>query len=141
MSRISITFFAAAVVYALGGMLLGMYMGGSNDHTMAPVHAHINLLAWASLALMGAFYGLAGDTAPARLAWANFGLSNVGNLMALPMVALIQAGKPPVVPVLLGGEVAIVAGMLLFGAAIITVARAAPAPAAATRKPSVAKAA
>ena len=89
----------------------------------------------------GAFYGLAGDAAPPRLAWANFGLSNLGNLMALPMVAMIQAGKPPVVPVLLGGEVAIVAGMLLFGAAIVTVAQAAPPPATATRKPSVAKAA
>ena len=124
MSRISITFFGAAVIYALGGMVLGMYMGGSNDHTMAPVHAHINLLGWASLALMGAFYGLAGDKVPTKLAWTNFGLSNLGNVMTLPMVALIQAGKPPVVPVLVGGEVAIVAGMLTFGLALVSVARA-----------------
>jgi hypothetical protein len=130
MSRISITFFGAAVVYALGGMVLGMYMGGSGDHTMAPVHAHINLLGWASLALMGAFYGLAGDRTPAKLAWANFGLSNLGNAMTLPMVAVIQTGKPPIVPLLVGGEVAIVAGMLLFGAALLVVARA-PAAAAA----------
>jgi hypothetical protein len=127
MSRISIAFFGAAVVYALGGMMLGMYMGASADHTMAPVHAHINLLGWASLALMGAFYGLAGARAPAKLAWANFGLSNLGNLMSLPMVALIQSGKPPIVPVLVGGEVAIVLGMLLFGVAIVQVGRATPA--------------
>jgi hypothetical protein len=97
---------------------------------MAPVHAHINLLGWASLALMGAFYGLAGDRTPAKLAWANFGLSNLGNAMTLPMVAVIQTGKPPIVPLLVGGEVAIVAGMLLFGAALLVVARA-PAAAAA----------
>lgn len=127
MSRISLTFFGAAVVYAVGGMVLGMYMGASQDHTMAPVHAHINLLGWASLALMGAFYGLAGDRAPPKLAWANFGLSNLGNLMSLPMVAMIQAGKPPIVPLLVGGEVAIVLGMLLFGASILAVARSAPA--------------
>jgi hypothetical protein len=136
MSRISITFFGAAVVYALGGMLLGIYMGGANDHTMAPVHAHINLLGWASLALMGSFYGLAGAAAPAKLAWLNFGLSNLGNLMALPMVAVIQAGKPPIVPVLIGGEVAIVAGMLVFGLALITVARAQPAAAATKAAPA-----
>jgi hypothetical protein len=130
MSRISITFFAAAVVYALGGMVLGMYMGGSGDHTMAPVHAHINLLGWASLALMGAFYGLAGAQVPAKLAWANFGVSNLGNILTLPMVAVIQSGKPPNVPVLVGGELAIVGGMLLFGAAIVVVARATPAAAA-----------
>jgi len=127
MSRISIAFFGAAVVYALGGMVLGVYMGASNDHTMAPVHAHINLLGWASLALMGAFYGLAGARTPAKLAWANFGLSNLGNLLALPMVAVVQSGKPPIVPVLVGGEVAIVLGMLLFGIAIIQVARSSPA--------------
>jgi hypothetical protein len=132
MSRISITFFGAAVVYALGGMVLGMYMGASNDHAMAPVHAHINLLGWATLALMGAFYGLAGAHAPAKLAWANFGVSNLGNILTLPMVAMIQAGKPPIVPVLLAGEIGIVLGMLLFGAALIVTARAAPASAAAT---------
>jgi hypothetical protein len=108
-------------------MVLGMYMGASNDHTMAPVHAHINLLGWASLALMGAFYGLAGARAPAKLAWTNFGLSNLGNLLTLPMVAVIQSGKPPIVPVLVGGEVAIVLGMLLFGVAIVQVGRATPA--------------
>lgn len=142
MSRISIAFFGTAVVYALGGMVLGMYMGGSGDHSMAPVHAHINLLGWASLALMGAFYGLAGDRTPARIAWANFGLSNLGNLLSLPMVAVIQSGKPPIVPVLVGGEVLIVAGMLLFGVAILTVARATPAAsAAAPAKSPAAKAA
>ena len=135
MSKISIAFFGAAVVYALGGMVLGMYMGGSGDHSMAPVHAHINLLGWASLAIMGAFYGLAGDRTPAKLAWANFGLSNVGNLMSLPMVAVIQSGKPPIVPVLVGGELAIVAGMLAFGLSLIVVARA-PAAAAAPARPA-----
>jgi hypothetical protein len=127
MSRISIAFFGAAVVYALGGMVLGMYMGGSNDHTLAPVHAHINLLGWASLAIMGAFYGLAGAATPMKLAWTNFGLSNIGNIATLPMVGLIQLGKPPIVPLLVGGEVTIVAGMLLFGAAVVMVGRASPA--------------
>jgi hypothetical protein len=56
------------------------------------------------------------------------------------MVAMIQAGKPPIVPVLLAGEICIVLGMLLFGAALIVTARAAPASAAATT-PDVRKAA
>jgi hypothetical protein len=42
-------------------------------------------------------------------------------------VAVIQSGKPPIVPVLVGGEVAIVLGMLLFGVAIVQVGRATPA--------------
>ena len=64
MSRISIAFFGSAALYALAGMALGMFMGASGDHSLAPVHAHINLLGWATLALMGSFYGLAGSRTP-----------------------------------------------------------------------------
>lgn len=141
MSRISISFYGVAVIYALGGMVLGMYMGGSGDHSMAPVHAHINLLGWATLALMGAFYGLAGEKAPAKVAWANLAVSNVGNVLALPMVALIQMGKPPIVPILVGGEILIVAGMLLFGLSILMVARGQTASAQAPAKAPAARAA
>lgn len=130
MSRISTAFFAAAVLYALVGMSLGMMMGASNDHTLAPVHAHINLLGWASLAIMGAFYGIAGARAPGKIAWTNFTVSNLGNLMSLPMVALIVQGKPPITPLLIGGEALIVLGMVLFGVAVLLVGARSPAAAA-----------
>lgn len=130
MSRIATAFFGAAVLYALVGMAMGIIMGASNDHTLSPVHAHINLLGWASLALMGAFYGIAGGRAPGKVAWANFAVSNVGNLMSLPMVALIVSGKPPILPLLIGGELLIVLGMLLFGAAVLVVGARSPAAAA-----------
>lgn len=127
MSRITVAFFGAAVLYALAGMLLGMIMGASNDHTLAPVHGHINLLGWASLALMGAFYGLAGDLAPAKLAWLNFGVSNLGNLITLPLLAMLLEGDTAVIPIMAAGEVLLVAGMLIFGVAVVKVARRAPA--------------
>jgi hypothetical protein len=127
MPRISLAFFGAAVLYALAGMVLGMVMGATNDHTFTPVHAHINLLGWASLALMGAFYGLAGEAAPVRLAWINFAVSNLGNLVALPCLTLLLSGDTAIVPKLVVGEVLIVLGMLLFGAAVLVVARRAPA--------------
>ena len=43
----------AAVVYLVLGVGLGIYMGASGDHVMVPVHAHFNLLGWASLAPLG----------------------------------------------------------------------------------------
>ena len=46
----------AAVVYLVMGVGLGIYMGASGDHVMVPVHAHFNLLGWASLALVGLIY-------------------------------------------------------------------------------------
>jgi len=123
MSRISIAFFAAAVLYALVGMILGIVMGSSGDHSAMPLHAHINLLGWASLAIMGAFYGIAGDRTPTRLAWANFWASNVGNLMSLAMLVLVVQGKPPILPILIPGEILIVLGMVIFGVSVLMVGR------------------
>jgi hypothetical protein len=123
MSRISIAFFGSAVLYALAGTLLGIVMGASNDHTLAPVHAHINLLGWASLAVMGAFYGLAADLAPARLAWLNFVLSNIGNLITLPLLAMLLMGDAAVVPTMAVGEVLTLVGMAVFALSIFAVAR------------------
>jgi hypothetical protein len=127
MSRISIAFFGAATLYALTGMVLGMVMGASGDHTLAPVHAHINLLGWASLALMGGFYGLAGVRTPLKLAWVNFALSNIGNLITLPLLVRLLLGDPSVGPMMAGGELLIVGGMVLFGLSVIVVARRTPA--------------
>jgi len=119
MSRISIAFFTAAVLYALAGMGLGMFMGASEDFTMRPLHAHINLLGWATLGLMGAFYGVAGARAPQRLGWVVFGMMNAGNLMLLSMLYVLLQGKPPILPILIGGEAMVVLSMALFGVSVL----------------------
>lgn len=127
MSRICKAFFATAVIYGLAGMVLGVMMGKSGDHSAMPLHAHINLLGWASLALMGAFYGIAGGHASARLAWGVFALSNVGNLMLLSQLASIVQGKPPILPILIPGELLVIAGMALFGLSVLLAGRRTPA--------------
>lgn len=38
-------------VYLLAGMLMGVAMGAAGDFTLRPVHAHMNLLGWAVLAV------------------------------------------------------------------------------------------
>ena len=45
-----------AAVYLIIGILLGIGMGISNNHILTPVHAHLNLLGWASMGLMGLLY-------------------------------------------------------------------------------------
>src|SRR4028118_1855387 len=37
---------------------MGIYMGIAHDFSLAPVHAHMNLVGWASLALFGITYKL-----------------------------------------------------------------------------------
>lgn len=48
--------FRIAVVFVLIGMVMGVYMTASHNHALAPAHAHINLIGWVSLFLIGLFY-------------------------------------------------------------------------------------
>lgn len=132
MPRVSYAFFLSAIVYGICGMILGMVMGMSQDHTLMPVHAHVNLLGWVSLAIMGGFYALAGERGPPRLAWVNFALSNLGILLVGPLLAvLLTKGDMRVVPFMALGEVMLVSGMVVFGIAVLRTAKAGPRPVAA----------
>ena len=48
--------FRIAVLFVLVGMIAGVYMAASHEHALAPAHAHINLIGWVSLFLIGLFY-------------------------------------------------------------------------------------
>ena len=56
MPRLPLLFLTTAAFCLVCGVGLGIAMGISHDFHLAPVHAHLNLLGWASLALMGLTY-------------------------------------------------------------------------------------
>jgi cbb3-type cytochrome oxidase subunit 1 len=89
MPRVSAAFFALGALLVLGGMSLGEYMAAHTNFTLAPLHAHINLLGWVTLALMGTFYALTKETYSPKLAWANFILSATGMLAMIPFLYLV----------------------------------------------------
>lgn len=39
-------FIKSAVVYIILGMILGIYMAASQNHSQMPTHAHLNLIGW-----------------------------------------------------------------------------------------------
>jgi len=43
-------------LYPVVGILFGIYMGGSGDGILAPVHAHINLLGFTLMTVFGIAY-------------------------------------------------------------------------------------
>lgn len=119
MNKLALAFFSIAPVYGLIGMVWGMYMGSSGDHSMMPAHAHLNLLGLVLNGVFGAFYAFAGNRSGGKLGWANFWLSNVGVCIMIPtLVIILNLGGPPgpaqIVPMGIG-EVATVLGLLLFG--------------------------
>jgi cbb3-type cytochrome oxidase subunit 1 len=113
------------VLGALVGMSLGIYMGSNENFTLAPVHAHINLLTWVSMMLYGLFYRVVPASAKGALPTAHFGLNVLGVLIMAPSLTILllsQAASAPVlgftaksiVPILAGGELLTVLSMLLF---------------------------
>jgi len=80
-----------APVYVLIGMGFGIFMGATADFSLAPAHAHLNLIGWVTMALYGTFYALAKD-ASKRLAWITFWLNNLATTIMFPSLAMVLRG-------------------------------------------------
>ncbi|MFE5321249.1 cbb3-type cytochrome c oxidase subunit I [Paenibacillus sp. NPDC056579] len=103
-----------ASVYFVLGIALGMFMSISHKFDYASVHAHINLLGWASLALAGIVYHVFPKSAESVLGKIHFWLHNVGlPIMMIGLFLLVSgvAGMEPVIAV--GGTVTSI-GVVLF---------------------------
>ena len=72
-----VAFLKIAVFYLLVGICLGIWMGAHENFTLAPLHAHLNLLGWATMALAGLIYNLFPQAGASRLAKVHFWLANV----------------------------------------------------------------
>ena len=118
MNRLSLAFFTTGALCALGGMIWGAYMGATENFTLSPAHAHLNLVGWASLALMGTFYAISGKAG--RLGWTNYGLSTLGVVLMIPSLALYLGGQPAAQSGLMAGTLVTILGMLTFVASVLS---------------------
>jgi hypothetical protein len=119
MPRVSAAFFALGAVCVFFGMLWGMHMGESEDFTLMPAHAHLNLLGWVTMALYGTFYALTHASLKPKLAWTNFALSAIGVAALIPSLALyLPARDTKYVPGIIVGEIATVLGLLVFAVSV-----------------------
>jgi cbb3-type cytochrome oxidase subunit 1 len=85
-----------AALYFVVAVLLGVYMGASNDHTLLPVHAHLNLLGWVSLAIIGLIYARYPALGETKLARIHFWLHNIGLPPLMLGVAYMYSGNPEI---------------------------------------------
>ena len=99
-NRLGRAWLRVAVVYFVVAVMLGIVMGASGNHTLMPVHAHLNLLGWVSMSL----FGLIGAACPAvsrgLVATVQFWLHNLGVPVMLGALAFRlegYAGAEPVV--------------------------------------------
>lgn len=107
-------FLRLAVVYVVLGVTLGIVMAASHDYTFRPVHAHLNLLGWASMALFGLWYRSAPAAGETRLAKAHFWLHNIALPIQMITLAMFVNGNTSVEPVLALASVVIGIGVVCF---------------------------
>jgi len=117
-------FIHIAVVYVVIGATLGLYMGISGRFTLAPVHAHLALLGWVSLALAGLLYHLYPAAARTRLAAAHFWLHNAGLPVFMVGLALVLTGSEGLIPAVAAGASLVLAGLVCFAANVLRNVRA-----------------
>ncbi|WP_144184775.1 cytochrome-c oxidase [Elioraea rosea] len=121
MQRLPLIFLATAAFCLLLGTGLGIGMGIAHDFRFSPVHAHLNLLGWTSLALMGLTYAVYPALGQNRLAAiAQFTLSGVSALLFPVGIAIsIDTGNPGFA---IATSLAWFAGVALFLARIVLLA-------------------
>jgi hypothetical protein len=106
--------FRTATVMALAGIGMGIGMAASHDHSLMPVHAHLNLLGWVSLFLFGIYYKLNPNTDSSRLAIVQSGVWAFGTVVLTVAVAALHLGHAGAEPVAAIGSLILLGGMLLF---------------------------
>ena len=114
-----VRFLRIAVVYLVVGACLGLAMGLKENFVLAPVHAHLLLLGWASLALAGIIYHLHPDAATTRLASVHFWLHNIGLpvfMVGLGMLLTGTAGAGPVVGI---AATVVLVGLAVFATNVL----------------------
>ncbi len=115
--NISRNFLLIGSLYLLIGMGLGMYMGAHQDFTLAPLHAHINLVGFTLMTLFGIAYRVVPALAGSRLAPPHFWLFQIGALLMLIALFLLLSGRmsgPSVGPYLGAFEGVTFLGALCF---------------------------
>ncbi|MEO8752566.1 MAG: cytochrome-c oxidase [Casimicrobiaceae bacterium] len=122
----SVRFLQIAVVYLFLGAALGLIMGITQKFALVPVHAHLLLLGWASLALAGIVYHLYPAAAATKLARIHFWLHNVGLPVFMLGLGWLLTGGESAAPVVAAGATAVLVGLALFAANVLVHIKPAP---------------
>jgi hypothetical protein len=110
--RLPIYYIAAASLYAIAGMGMGLYMHLTHYKRPVPFHGHLDSLGWLSLAVVGIVLHIFPWAKEHKLATIQFGLLQAGTalmLFGLPLAILDVTRIPIEVGVFL-----VPAGYLVF---------------------------
>lgn len=108
-------FIKAAVIYFLLGTVLGLVMGSTQAFQYTSVHAHVNLVGWASLGIIGAIYKVYPELGAVKLARIQFWMHNIGlPLLIISMVIFTTEHHGAGIPFAVVGGLLIIASVVLM---------------------------
>jgi len=105
-------FVGIATIFVLVGMAWGIQMSITQDHLLAPAHAHNNLIGFVVMTVYGFYYRLVPAAADKPLAVVHFWVSLVAALVFAPGIALAISGKGDILAQI--GSILVVLSMLIF---------------------------
>jgi hypothetical protein len=112
MKNIDRWFILIGLLYGIFGFGFGIWVGINERFEQAHLHAHINLIGFASMVLFGLLYRGFPALAMSRLAAAHFILYNLGAVIFMAGIPLAQAHQT--VALAAGGSLTVLAGLLVF---------------------------
>jgi hypothetical protein len=112
--KASVLSFRAAVLLVIAGMLWGIAMAITEDHSTMPAHAHLNLLGWVSLFLFGVYYHLHPAIDRSRLASVQVWIWIAGTIVLTIGVGLVHSGRAIGDPIAAISSLIVLADTLLF---------------------------
>ena len=115
--------FRLAVLFVIAGMAMGIGMSMSQDHSIMPAHAHLNLLGWVSLFLFGIYYERRPALDTSRLAIIQVTVWSIGTVVLTIAVAALHLGYAAFDPVAAIASLIVLAAMLMFAYFVFRPAR------------------
>jgi hypothetical protein len=113
-----------SVVILLVGMLAGITMGIAQNFTLAPAHAHLNLVGGVLLFLFGLYYRLVPAAGTSTLAKVQGWLHMIRAILFPAGVAVVLLKGPSFEVAPIAGSLIVVTAMGLFGVLVFRSARA-----------------
>lgn len=117
MKSLATLFFLTGALAVLIGMCWGIVMSATQDHALAPAHAHLNLIGFVVMSIYGIYYALTPQAAAGIIARVHYGLALLGVVLIVPGIVWAVQGTGDTAAKL--GSVVTVLAMLVFIAQIL----------------------
>jgi hypothetical protein len=129
--------FRVSVMLGLAGMGLGIYMGIQQDFTLAPAHAHLNLLGFVTLFLSALYYRAVPEAAAGPIARLHVATATAGAVVfPISIVCELLGDHERVMPFVAAGAIIVFVGMALFAYIVIRTSDSGPLTATRRDRPS-----